>query len=240
MALAKNTYKTWFLGALFAISLPLSTFAQSPDSTESKPRIAKVLDRWDDKILLELTHDMWLNTPEGVELKTPSLGFKAYFFSDYTFGIESNFSFAWGFGVSADNVHSNAALVQEEFPDGSTGDQIITPFDEGYEYEKNKFVTTYLEIPIEFRYITKGRSPFKIAAGFRVGYLVADHQKIIDTDGKRKYYDFDHVTKFRYGVSARVGVGKVQLTGFYSLVPMIDQGTEVIPVSVGLAFTPIR
>ena len=206
-------------------------------------RVDIVRDRWDDKIVLEITNDMWLDVPSGVELRPYSPGFKAYFFSDYTFGRESIFSFAWGFGVSADNVHSNAALVQEEFEDGTTGDQVLTPFPEGYEYEKNKFVTTYLEIPIELRIITKGRSPFKWAVGFRVGYLVSDHQKIIDPEGKRKFYNFEHVTTFRYGLSTRIGVGKVALTGFYSLTPLIEDGKgsdEVIPISVGLAIVPFR
>jgi hypothetical protein len=204
--------------------------------------IVRVLDRWDDKLVFELTNDMWLDTPDGVELRTISLGFKAYFYSDYTFGEDANLSFAWGFGISSDNVHSNAVFVQEEFSDGSLGPQILTPFDEEINYEKNKFETTYLELPLELRFITKGRSPFKIAAGFRVGYLLSDKQKIVDSDGKRKIFNFNDVTTWRYGVSARIGVGKIQLTGFYSLVPLIEEGkgTQVIPISVGLAFTPIR
>jgi len=205
-------------------------------------RVQVVKDRWEDKIVLAVTNDMWLDLPDGVELRTPSLGFKGYFFTDYTFGRESIFSFAWGFGISADNVHSNAALVQEEFEDGSTGDQELVAFPEGYDYEKNKFVTTYIELPIELRLITKGRSPFKWAIGFRLGYLLSDHQKIIDSDGKRKLYDFEHVTRLRYGVSTRIGVGKIALTGFYSLVPLIEEGkgSEVIPISVGLAIVPFR
>lgn len=227
------------LVVIISIFSSVCLFGQNDDNTSG--RIKKVVDRIDDKIVLEITNDMWLNTPDGVELKTPSIGFKGYFFTDYTFGQESNFSFAWGLGISADNVHSNAALVQEEFPDGEVGDQELVPFDENYDYEKNKFATTYLEIPIEFRYISKGKYPFKMAAGFRIGYLLANKQKIIDTDGKRKYFDFDDITKFRYGVSGRIGVGPVQLTGFYSLVPLIDNdSSDIIPVSIGLALTFIR
>lgn len=210
------------------------------EEEEEKPRVEKELDRWDDKILLELTNDMWLNLPEGVELSSPSVGFKAYFFTDYTFTQESIFSFAWGFGVSLDNVHSNAEFVSEEFDNGEVGPQILTPFDENYEYDLNKFVTTYLEIPIEFRLITKGKHPFRLATGFRVGYLLKNHQKIIDTEGKRKYYGFDDLESWRYGVTARVGYSYLQLTGFYSLVPLVKRGTQVVPISVGLAFTFIR
>ena len=80
------------------------------------------------------------------------------------------------------------------------------------------------------------------AAGLRIGYMLSNYQKIIDTEGKRKFYDFEDINALRYGLSARLGVGKVQLTGFYSLVPLIDpnRGSDVIPISLGLAFTFIK
>ncbi len=235
--------RKWVLIAfLFAYAVPaLRAQTDTTDVEEEKVEvIIKVLDRWDDKLVFEITNDMWLDLPEGVELAGFSPGFKAQFYTDYTFGSESIFSFAWGFGISADNVRSNARPVQLEFPDGSLSPQEIVPYPENYEYEKNKFVTTYLELPIEFRIITYGRSPFKFAAGFRLGYLLGDHQKIIDTEGKRKLYNFNDITTWRYGVSARIGVGKVQLTGFYSLTPLIEGADDVIPFSVGIALTPIR
>lgn len=227
------------LGLLTFLCSANATYAQR-DATEPR-RVEVELDRWEDKLVLSLTHDFWLDTPNDVDVRMPSLGFKAHFFSDYAFK-DGIVSFAWGFGVSSDNVHSNAMFVQESFEDGEVGDQILTPFPEEYEYETSKFNTTYLEIPIEFRVITKGRSPFKFAAGFKVGYMVGNKWKIIDTEGKRKYFDFDHMNKLRYGATARLGVGKVQLTGFYSLVPLVEpgKGTEVIPVSLGLAFTFIK
>lgn len=222
---------------IFLLIAP-AIFAQTEEKEETV--IVRVLDRDDDKLIFEITNDMWVDLPSGVSLRRFSPGFKGYFFSDYTFGENSNVSFAWGFGISADNVHSNARLVQEEFTNGDLGDQELVPYPEEYEYEKNKFVTTYLELPLELRFIAKGRSPFKFAAGFRLGYLLSDHQKIIDTDGKRKLYDFNDVATWRYGVSARIGVGKIQVTGFYSLVPLIEGSDKVIPVSLGIALTPIR
>lgn len=233
----KIKMKKSILAVVFLALLSLGVKAQDDDN---EIVIVPVYDRFDDKLILEITNDMWLDLPQDVKLRGFSPGFKAYFFSDYTFGRESNFSFAWGLGISADNVHSNAAPYQFELPDGSLSEQKLTPFPEEYEYEKNKLVTTYLELPLELRFITKGRRPFKFAAGFRLGYLLADHQKIIDTDGKRKYYDFNDITTWRYGVSARIGVGKIQATAFYSLVPLIEGQDQIIPFSIGLAFTPFR
>jgi hypothetical protein len=226
----------------FAVFCVFGFSANAQEAESERPPVEKVYDRSEDKIVLEITNDMWLNLPEGVDLRPFSPGVKVYLFSDYTFG-NSDVSFAWGLGVSVDNVHSNAVFIQEETEEGTVGDQTLTPFQEGYEYDKNKFVTTFIEVPLELRYIKTGRNPFKLAAGFRVGYMVSNHQKIIDTEGKRKFYDFDDMNRLRYGVSARLGVGMVQLTGFYSLVPLIEEGNgteDLTAVSLGLSFTFIK
>ncbi len=221
------------------LTLAFCTNARAQDDYDGV-RIERVKDRKQDNFVLEFTNDMWLDTPADVDLRVLSVGFKGYFFVDHNFG-EGIFSFAWGLGISSDNVHSNAVPVREVNEEGKPGNQVLTAFPDEYDYDKNKFVTTYLELPLELRIITRGRSPFKLAAGFRLGYLLADHQKIIDGYGKRKYYDFAHITNWRYGLSARIGVGKFGLTGFYSLTPLIEEGkgTQVIPVSVGISFIPL-
>ncbi len=213
--------------------------AQGTDfgQTASNPRAG--VDRWEDKILIELSNDTWLDVPSGVELRPFSPGFNAYFFSDHSFG-KSDFSFAWGFGVAVDNVHSNAAFAWQVGGEGQVEEQGLFPFPDSYEYERNKFVSTFLELPLELRYIQTDNKPFKVAIGFRLGYMVSNHQKLIDSEGKRKFYDFDGLNRFRYGLSARVGVGKVQVMAYYSLVPLLEAETDVVAASVGLAFTPLR
>src|SRR5690606_32155613 len=82
---------------LAAFVLLSSTFAvaQSTESEENeRPKIVRELDRDDDKLVFEITNDMWLDLPDGVKLRGFSPGFKGYFYSDYTFGQNSNFSFA--------------------------------------------------------------------------------------------------------------------------------------------------
>ncbi len=225
----------------FAITLLCSNIAKSQEEPKRESRIIAQPDRWEDKIVIEITNDMWLDLPEGVELRTFSPGFKAYFFTDYQFG-ESAYSFAWGIGVSADNVHSNANWVRTKETADTPGSLVLTPYPDEYEYSKNKFVTTYIELPIEFRLITQGRRPFKFTTGFRIGYLVQNNNKIIDDEGKRKFYNFEYIEKLRYGISSRIGYGRVGITGFYSLASLVDEknGSAVIPVSFGLIFTPIK
>src|SRR6056297_3114667 len=86
MELAKNSQIKQLLIALMVGLFCLSAKAQSDT-------IVRVEDRYDDKLILEFTNDMWLDLPEGVELRPVSIGFKGHFYSDYTFGRRSNVSF---------------------------------------------------------------------------------------------------------------------------------------------------
>lgn len=228
-----------FIGFLFIAVFP-SVFALPVHAQDEEETIVRIWPRKSDGLILEFTNDFWLDVPEGVELRPVSVGFKGHFYIDHAFG-NSAFSFAWGLGISADNVHSNARPIRIENLEDSESYMTFSPYPDEHEYEKNKFVTTYLELPLEFRVITRERTHFKLAFGMRFGYLLSDHWKIIDeVGGKRKEYDFDDVTKWRYGVNARIGVGKFSLTGFYSLTPLFeeDKGIPLIPVSVGLTFAP--
>lgn len=211
--------------------------AVAQDSTDIPVEIFKLKDRSEDKIMFGFVHSSWLNLPREVEVQVPSFGFNFYFFSDYQFG-KSLVSFAWGLGLSNHNVHSNAAFEQIE-PDNY---QALIPFEKTHSYETNKFSTTIVELPIEFRLITKGKHPFKLAVGARGGYLIQSKWKIEDPLGKRKYFDYENINKFRYGVSGRIGIGWFQLTGFYALSTLFEEGkgTELYPFAVGLAVTPIK
>jgi len=53
-----------FAGLAFFFGLLLLSIESK---AQGKSEITKVLDRWDDKILIELTHDTWLDAPEGVD-----------------------------------------------------------------------------------------------------------------------------------------------------------------------------
>lgn len=225
-------------GIFFFCFISFSLYAQEP---EEEVVIVKLYDRSEDKIVIEFTNDMWLDLPAGVELRPYSPGFNFYLFSDYQFG-ESPLSFAWGLGMRSDNVHSNGTFVLHVDEETNDSEQILTPFPDDYEYEKNKFVSTYVELPVEFRLITEGKHPFRLITGFKVGYMVSNHHKIKDTEGKAKFYDFENINRFHYGVTAKIGYSFFAITGFYSLTPLINpsEGTPLIPYSIGIAIMPIK
>ncbi|MFT7101994.1 MAG: hypothetical protein ACJAYA_000555, partial [Bacteroidia bacterium] len=88
------------------------------------------------------------------------------------------------------------------------------------------------------------------SVGFKLGWLVQSHTKTktdedlffqgVNFRSKIKTYDIPNLTKFRYGVTARVGYANFYLNFFYSLTPLFKdgRGTEAVPISIGIGATP--
>lgn len=150
--------------------------------------------------------------------------------------LHSKFFFVPGVGFS---------LERFKFKDQSilayNGDSlaIIKPADLGLSgVKKSQLITNYFEIPVEICFRTRPDDParsFKISVGGRVGYLFDSFTKVkYKSDGEVKKYkdkqDFQ-LTKFRYGVSGRIGIGNVSLFGYYNLTPLFESGKG--PVQAG-------
>lgn len=187
-----------------------------------------------DRFLLDFHNDLFLTLAPGMEIRPYSPGINASIMYDYPFGT-SAISFAWGYGFSSFNIHHNGRFDRDVEEEGFVK---FYPYPDGYEYAKNKLSANFVEIPIELRLRTKGNNKFKLYLGGKVGYLVNIHTKIIDEDGKRKYYQLPETSRLRYGATARIGMNRIALFGFYSFSPFLkeNKGVELIPVTVGLTF----
>ena len=75
--------------------------------------------------------------------------------------------------------------------------------------------------------------------GFK-NYAAMEGQKNNNFRRKIKTYDVPNLTKFRYGLTARVGYANFYLNFFYSLTPLFieGRGTEAVPISIGIGVSP--
>jgi hypothetical protein len=143
--------------------------------------------------------------------------------------LKSRISFVPGIGLS---------LERWKFKDGRvvtySGDslRLITPTEAGMpKLKQSKLITNYFEIPVEFVYRTRPDDParsFKIALGGRVGFLYDAFAKVkYREDGQNKKYkdnqNFD-LSRIRYGLSGRIGVGNVSLFTYYNLNSLFESG----------------
>ncbi len=79
------------------------------------------------------------------------------------------------------------------------------------EYDKNRFSSTYLRIPLGFDFRTNSSDRGKrlhLVVGPEVGFLLGGKVKqVSDENGKQKFKDDYHFNEFRYGAYARIGAG---------------------------------
>lgn len=239
------------IAILFAYMAPAMAQTEPDTVVTDYSRQPKDKLKKEDFFISDIFTDVWQNTPtqpDPLETKTLNRGYNAAFMLDNPLG-NSNFSLAIGLGISVHNMYSNAMPFEKMDTAGNMlGETEFLKIPDNISYSKNKLTLFYTDIPVEIRFRTKNVSDnFKVAVGFKAGYLMQSHTKYqgdrldnIKGDIKFKQYDIPNIEKLRYGVTARIGYGRFNVTGYYSLTTLFakDKGPEMFPISVGVAVTP--
>lgn len=187
-----------------------------------------------DQFIIEFMNDGWLELPDDIDYRGFSPGFNVYLMNDLFAKKDKPFSIGIGYGISSHNVHSDGYF--QSIDSVSTSFTSLVKFDDSVDLKKHKHAVTYLEVPVELRLILQDGVGFKVHLGGKIGYRLSDHMKTIDDFGKRKIFNVEGISKWRYGISGRIGYGRITLTGFYGLSDLFeeDRGPELIPFSIGL------
>lgn len=200
------------------------------------------LSNWEskqDRLVLDINLDNWDKTPPGIDVKTlRSRGVNIMFTDERQFG-KGNVAFAWGIGFSSQNVHTNGTYTYDKNAD-TTG---LVPIADSVQYDLNKISLNYLDIPLELRFRTNANAKgnrLKLALGFKLGVLINAHTKYDDGDLKYKTYHLKDIPDLHYGLTARLGFGKIGVSYFRSLTTLFGQGEgmEIFPYSIGISLTP--
>ncbi len=183
--------------------------------------------------------DSWQNVPHELELKSVNPGVNIAGSYNYIFG-KSNVSFSPGLGLGIHNFYSSSLTHTEN---DSTYFQKIP---DGVNYKKAKFTATYLDIPLEFRF--KSKAEFRIAIGFKFGFLLKAQTKYKGDDYVIGNSDLviykkgriPNVESTRYGFTAKIGYKWLNLYGYYQLSSLFTpgKGPEMYPVSFGVSIIP--
>ena len=123
----------------------------------------------------------------------------------------SGFFVAPGIGVGASTFSINKILSE------TNGLIKIEDIDGSFEYSYVQGI--YLDIPIDFRYLTKPdkkRQNFSFELGGKVGYLVYTEKEIQTKDGNStETYNSKHIgvlDKYRYGINAKIGFRRMKIS----------------------------
>jgi len=200
-----------------------------------------------DRLIIELGHANLSNKPESMDLKWFSRAINVYLMYDIAISRNENFSFAPGIGIGTNVYSHNVSFVQN--------DEGITFFQglDSINYTRNNLSTNFFDIPLEIRFRTNpnkfGRR-FKVAAGFKGGYLINGHTKWVgDVKGNvpltnYKNQNIPNLNNIRYGYTLRIGYSNFNIIGFYSAAPLfqIDKSTVkggIKPFYIGFSFNSL-
>jgi len=111
---------------------------------------------------------------------------------------------------------------------------------------KSKLASAFLRVPlileVQFPRTIRAKRVF-LSGGLITALKLGSHTKVIYKDGNGKNRDKNrddfNISPFRYGLTARIGYGSINVFGDYYFTPMFvaDKGPELYPFSLGLSFT---
>lgn len=200
-----------------------------------------------DRLIIELGHANLGNKPDNMELKWFSRAINVYLMYDIAISRNENFSFAPGVGIGTNLYAHNIGFGQSD--DGITFFEAL----DSVNYSRNNLSTNFFDIPLELRFRTNpdkfGRR-FKVAAGFKGGYLFNGHSKWIGSEraniplAEYKNLSIPNLNNIRYGYTLRIGYSNFNIIGFYSAAPLFNIGKSTVekgikPFYIGFSFNSL-
>lgn len=176
-----------------------------------------------DRLLFDFYAPQWLNTTQGVQVD-PSFSFAIAYGSDIQIK-KSRFSLFYGLGYDFHQINHNVNF-KNSFLNGPNGRDIGLSI-LNIPFELNRLSTQFIEIPLEFRFRTQTKNPFRIYLGTKVGYMVKSKYRLTEVNKN----DFERVglnelERWKYGVTARIGYGLFNVYAYYGLNALTNYGSE--------------
>ena len=210
-------------------------FAQKSTSSTTNNSKVNFTNRSGDHFMLQLSSDHWAGMPDSISShnKGFSRGFNAYVMLNKPFKNSPKLSLGIGVGISTSNIYFKKMDVDLKAAPG------LLPFiavDNADHFKKYKVATSYLQVPLEFRFTSKPNSPnksFKAALGIKVGTLVNAHTKaktLQNASGTtlNSYLEKENSKRFinstDFMATARIGYGVFSLFGSYQLNRLLKDG----------------
>lgn len=150
----------------------------------------------------------------------------------------SRFTFNPGIGLGIERFGFVRPITLEKT---SEGIEIISISERNP--SKSLLNANYVDIPIELKYHFGANefTGFNIAFGGRVGYMLDAKTKVNFEDEKRKIKDDYNLNRLRYGVTARIGLGRFNLYYYQNISPLFQSNAgpvdrDIYHYKVGLSF----
>lgn len=227
--------------------LAIVAFSQDTTSVPKKKKPIDLSNRANDHFLLQLGSTKWAGIPDTINTKGLSKSINAYFMFDFPFKSNPKLSMALGLGIGSDHILFSKTFVA--IKENAASIHFTNQADTNH-FKKTKLGTTYLEVPVEFRFSgdpLNGKG-IKAAFGVKVGALINAHTRNTKYETKANTIIYDYVmkesskrffNKTRIVAMARIGYANFSVFASYQLTPVFKDGAgpAVRPFTFGLTLS---
>ena len=202
-----------------------------------------------DHILIQVGIDNWSGKNDSINTTGLSRSFNMYLMFDFPFKTNPHLSVAIGAGIGSSNMYFKDTYIDIA---GRQGNRLtFNDVSDTFHFKKYKLLTTYVEAPVEFRYVMRPETPkksLKLAVGGKAGLLIGAGTKgktllngsgntvnnYIQKEKSKRYFN-----SARIAVTGRIGYGNLSLFGTYQINEFIKDGfgPDVRPYSIGLTLS---
>lgn len=233
---------------VFALVTVTASYAQQKE--KEKKKNTGFMSRTGDHLMLQLTSDYWIGTPDSIDQRINGFarGANVYIMLDQRFKGAQQWSVAFGIGVGTSNMYFKNMVVDIKAKTNKLPFNVVDSIDH---FKKYKLTTAFLEIPLELRFTLKPQQEMKsikFAVGVKVGTALNVHTKgknLLDKNGTlinsytAKETGKSYFNTTRLAATARVGYGNFALFGSYQFNNIFKDGVaaEMKLIQVGLNFS---
>lgn len=231
--------------SLFFLCAILKGFGQQlTDSIQTQNDSLTVVDNKyrEDQFYVSVTYNLLSNSPDGLSQRGFSSGFHFGFIRDMPINERRNMAVGVGLGLSSNSYNQN--MLIEGSTNGSYNYSIID--DDNISFNKNKFTTYLVEMPLEFRWRTSTATEYKfwrIHTGVKVGYVIYNTSKFEGSLGNITNTNIGDLNKLQYGLTISGGYSTWNAYIYYGLNPMFGNSSQIAgqdidmtSVKIGLIF----
>ena len=202
-----------------------------------------------DHLLIQVGIDNWSGKNDSINTTGLSRSFNMYLMFDFPMKNNPHMSVAIGAGIGTSNIYFKDTYIDIS---GSLGNRLtFNNVGDTNHFKKYKLLTTYLEAPVEFRYMMRPLTPkksWKFAAGAKAGLLIGASTKgknLLNSAGNsiNNYIQKEKSKRYfntaRIALLGRIGYGAFSVFGTYQVNAFVKEGfgPDVRPYSVGLTIS---
>jgi len=217
--------------------MPLLLFAQETQALKSVDSLYR-----EDQFYFGFTYNLITSAPNNVSNRGFSGGLQFGFIRDMPINKKRNLAFALGFGLSFNRYGNTLGISNSNNSNESTFSVLLNETN----FDSNRFSTSAINIPIEFRWRSSSPSEYKfwrVYTGVTFSYNFWNKVTFAQNGDRFIYKNIPEFNKFQSGITLLFGYNTINIYAYYSITSFFNENAIINneevkfkPLKLGIKF----